>query len=318
MKCKICEKTQMHVALKERANGVEAGRRNSLYSGSDRRQHGEMITFPGLFRLFRIALTVLVIGLAGCAAPRPTAPSVPQAERGIAQPDRYAALLAKAERGALRITRGETAEEPREPMDRPARRALMDRAPAAAPAPPNVFTGKYRKTAKTTFTSARVETFRTLETLFKPLTPDHVMVTQFPQLKGTRGNDTPRVAPERRNVKVRAWLYWAARESDRDFHIILGNTAQLTSATLFMNTEVSGLPEANPAKRPFPQQQSDIRAILAKHPHKRGLFVNPVPVEVTGSLLWDGEHRAPHTVGPEGLRPGKAWEIHPIKKLVER
>ncbi|HYJ07116.1 MAG TPA: hypothetical protein VEX43_18440 [Chthoniobacterales bacterium] len=278
-----------------------------------------MITLPGLFRGFRIAFTIFVIGLAGCAAPRPTAPSVSQADRGIPQPDRYAALLAKAERGALRITRGETAEAPPALMDRPASRAMMDRAPAdAAPAPANVFTGKYRKTAKTTFTSARVETFRSLETLFEPLTPDHVMVAQFPQLKGTRGNDTARVAPERRNVKVRAWLYWAARESDRDFHVILGNTAQLTSATLFMNTEVSGLPEANPTKRPFPQQQSDIRAILAKHRHKRGLFVTPVPVEVTGSLLWDGEHRAPHTVGPEGLRPTKAWEIHPIKKIVER
>lgn len=277
-----------------------------------------MITTPGLFRVLRIAFTIFVIGLAGCAAPRPTAPSVPQVERGIPQPDRYAAMLAKAERGTLQVTRGETAEEPRASMDREARGAMMDRAPADAPAPRDIFTGKYRKTAKTTFTSVPVETFPTLETLFAPLTPDHVMVAQFPELRGTRGNDTPRVAPERRNVKVQAWLYWAERESDRDFHVILGNTAQLTSATLFMNTEVSGLPEANPTKRPFPQRQRDIRAILAKHPHRRGLFVNPVPVEVTGSLFWDGQHRAPRTVGPEGLRPTKAWEIHPIRKLVER
>ena len=276
-----------------------------------------MTTFPGLFRSLQIAFAIFVIGLAGCAAPRPMAPSVPQADRGIPQPDRYAALLAKAERGALRVTRGETPEAPPALMDRRGPRAMMDRAPADAPAR-DVFTGKYRKTAKTTFTSARVENFPTLETLFVPLTADHVMVAQFPQLRGTRGNDTPRVAPERRNVKVRAWLYWAERESDRDFHVILGNTAQLTSATLFMNTEVSGLPEANPTKRPFPQRLSDIRALLAKHPHKRGLFVNPVPVEVTGSLFWDGQHRAPHTVGPEGLRPTKAWEVHPIKQIVER
>jgi hypothetical protein len=48
------------------------------------------------------------------------------------------------------------------------------------------------------------------------------------------------------------------------------------------------------------------------------LFVTPVPVTVTGSFLWDGEHRSPNTVGPEGLQPTKAWEIHPIKQLAER
>jgi hypothetical protein len=49
-----------------------------------------------------------------------------------------------------------------------------------------------------------------------------------------------------------------------------------------------------------------------------GLFVTPVAVSVTGSLFWDGEHRFPNNVGPEGLRPTKAWEIHPIKLLAER
>jgi len=34
--------------------------------------------------------------------------------------------------------------------------------------------------------------------------------------------------------------------------------------------------------------------------------------------FWDGEHRFPNNVGPEGLRPTKAWEIHPIKLLAER
>jgi len=61
-----------------------------------------------------------------------------------------------------------------------------------------------------------------------------------------------------------------------------------------------------------------IRAILANHENANGLFVQPVPVTVTGSLLWDGEHRSPTSVGPEGLQPAKAWEIHPIKQLAER
>jgi hypothetical protein len=41
-------------------------------------------------------------------------------------------------------------------------------------------------------------------------------------------------------------------------------------------------------------------------------------MQITGSLLWDGEHRNPHNVGPKkpvDIRPTKAWEIHPISDL---
>jgi hypothetical protein len=40
-----------------------------------------------------------------------------------------------------------------------------------------------------------------------------------------------------------------------------------------------------------------------------------MPVSITGSLLWDGEHRNPNNSGPKkpvDIRPKKAWEIHPI------
>jgi hypothetical protein len=63
-----------------------------------------------------------------------------------------------------------------------------------------------------------------------------------------------------------------------------------------------------------PKPRAGIRAILANHQNANGLFVAPVPVTVSGSLLWDGEHHSPNTVGPEGLQPAKAWEIHPIKQ----
>jgi hypothetical protein len=53
------------------------------------------------------------------------------------------------------------------------------------------------------------------------------------------------------------------------------------------------------------------------HENINGLFRRP-PVFVTSSLLWDGEHRSPNNVGPEVLRPTKAWEIHPIQLLAER
>jgi len=67
-----------------------------------------------------------------------------------------------------------------------------------------------------------------------------------------------------------------------------------------------------------PERRENIRAILANHHNENGLFDPPVSITVTGSLLWDGAHRSPNTVGPEGLQPAKAWEIHPIKQLAER
>jgi hypothetical protein len=145
-----------------------------------------------------------------------------------------------------------------------------------------------------------------------------MMTQQFPALVKKTGNTSSRIDLEKRNVKVPVWIYWVAKESDRDYHVILGSTAQLTSTTIFMNSEISGLPEATPNKSPFPQRRAGIRAILANHHNENGLFDTPVAVTVTGSLLWDGEHRFPNTVGPEGLQPAKAWEIHPIKQLAER
>jgi hypothetical protein len=79
-----------------------------------------------------------------------------------------------------------------------------------------------------------------------------------------------------------------------------------------------GLRSAKPTRSPFPQRRADIRAILQKHDNADGLFVHPVPVTGSGSLLWDGEHRFPNNVGAEGVMPTKAWEIHPIKQLAER
>jgi hypothetical protein len=250
--------------------------------------------------LVRSALSAaLLTAVAAMAAPTP--------KKGIPQPQRYAALLAKAHAGTLRINHSEAPERPRFFLLRAA-------GPASEIFPPK----SYRAAAKTSFASGSLKTFDALGTLFAPLPSDAKMSKDFPQLVTKTGNTSPRVDLEKRNVKVPAWIYWVAPESDHDFHVILGNTAQLTSATVFMNSEVSGLPEANPNKSPFPQRRTDIRAILAKHKNENGLFDQPVPVTVAGSLLWDGEHRFPNTVGPEGLQPAKAWEIHPIKQLAER
>jgi hypothetical protein len=44
-------------------------------------------------------------------------------------------------------------------------------------------------------------------------------------------------------------------------------------------------------------------------------YNHPIPVIVEGSLFFDIDHVA-GVVGPQGMRPTTAWEIHPITKLV--
>ncbi len=149
-----------------------------------------------------------------------------------------------------------------------------------------------------------------------PLPQDSKMAKDFPAL--LRKADTARVAQENRNVKVNAWIYHASREDDRDFHVVVGSTPELTTTTIFMNTEISGLPPERPTRSPFPQRRANIQKILKTHRNERGLFVKPVAVAMTGPLFWDGEHRFPRNVGPEVIRPTKAWEIHPVKALTKR
>jgi hypothetical protein len=275
--------------------------RKNLKHGHQNWHGGRMKVFPPALPAARIPFAAVVSCVTLCVL-------VERSQAGTPQPEVYAALLAKARAGTLKVNHGEA--EPSAP------KFLGFRAKKAPTPPPDIFAGVYRKTAKTSFTTAQVKSFATLGALFAPLPQDSAMSQQFPSLLAKA--DTARVASERRSVKVPAWIYWVASESDRDFHIVLGSTARLTTTTIFMNCEVSGLPADHPTRVPFAQRRRDIRRILASHGNINGLFKTPVPVSVTGSLLWDGEHRFPNNVGPEVLRPKKAWEIHPIKLLAER
>jgi hypothetical protein len=85
-----------------------------------------------------------------------------------------------------------------------------------------------------------------------------------------------------------------------------------------MNAEVSGLPPARPTQQPFVGMRQKLRQLITDNANKKGAFITPVPMRITGSLLWDGEHRNPHNVGPQkplDIRPTKAWEMHPISDL---
>lgn len=114
---------------------------------------------------------------------------------------------------------------------------------ARAPASEN-FKGKFRPEAKTSYAKAAKESGTDIESLLAKLPNDAEMTAKDPELARQKNhqNHEPRVPLERRNVMVDAWLYWEGRQRDNDYHLILGDTPELTTRTVFMNAEISGLP----------------------------------------------------------------------------
>jgi len=242
--------------------------------------------------------------LAACAATPTSQRSVGREEliKGEPQPKRWAAFVKSAAQGKVEQISDEPYPPPRL------------RTAAAS----EMFNGKFRPEVKTSYSTARNEPVTDVESLLKNLPTDAQMTSEHPELIAkdkNHQNHRPRIDREERNVTVKAWLYWVGRQVDNDYHLILGDTSQLTSQTVFMNTEISGLPQGGSNQQPFVGLRNALRSTLATHPNKNGAFVTPLPVSITGSLLWDGEHRNPNNSGPKkpvDIRPKKAWEIHPI------
>ena len=177
------------------------------------------------------------------------------------------------------------------------------------------FRGKHRIAPKTTIVNASMETFSNLEALIATLPPDADMRNYNPPLTTTTET---RVAEEKRNVRVRAWIYAITYEKDQDWHLILG-TGPSDSTPTYLNAEVSALPGNSAASY---KKLKKVRQNLAEMfgfdlPASGYWEYEPVGVVVEGSLFYDIDH-PPGNVGPKATRPATAWEIHPITKLKEQ
>lgn len=263
-------------------------------------------------------MMLLGLGLTDCATRRI---EKEQPIAGIPQPDRWREFVAQADRGEIE----EVSDGPKEReitfhgVSPRGGAVLAARARTAAQA--DVFNGGFRPEAKTSYATRKNEKLTQVDVLIGSLPTDMQMTQMHHELvKKDKNNQNhqPRIDLETRNVTVKAWLYWVGHQTDNDFHLVLGDTSELTSTTVFMNSEVSGLPPARPTQPPFMDLRRKLRQLIADNANKKGAFVTPVPVQITGSLLWDGEHRNPNNVGPKkpvDIRPTKAWEIHPISDL---
>lgn len=175
------------------------------------------------------------------------------------------------------------------------------------------FDGSNRKDAKISISPAALESFATLRSLVSSLEDAESMAAAI------SGTNSPRIAEEDRNVRIRrTYLYAYSRQTDEDFHVIIGSTRRPTASTKYFNIEISGLPPANAASFTALQEARD--SFLSKASENlcsSGYFFyeHPLKIEVTGSLFFDKQHHN-GLIGPASARPPDAWEIHPVTSLV--
>jgi len=213
------------------------------------------------------------------------------------------------------------AEEPEFPAQPDNETNTAAHAPSNHVCDGDAFDGSDRKASKTKPSDAVVENFDDLSTFINTLKSDKDM-GQDHQPEISTGPASIRVSEERRNVQIgRAWLYTFSRESDEDFHVIIGTTDDKETAKFF-NVEISGLPassssafgELNDARTTF---KDFFGLTQCSGGYTADLLDNPQEVKITGSPFFDKLHFDGHApIGPTYARSSSYWEIHPVTKIV--
>jgi hypothetical protein len=187
---------------------------------------------------------------------------------------------------------------------------------AAAPTGDN-FAGKARKAAKLSIVQGKTERFADLSAMVKSFAPDQSMIHHKPPITTTATSN--RVKEEQRNIRVKAFLYAASRETDNDFHLIIGRDPRLTPE-LYMTMEVSGLPPKNsPSFSALNTARNSFKTFFGAHlPGTTYDFYRPpVPVELEGPPFFDMTHATGQRPGPQSLksRMPTIWEVHPVTSI---
>jgi hypothetical protein len=192
---------------------------------------------------------------------------------------------------------------------------------AAAPPTGDSYKGTSRKAAKTSIANATIKNFADLKDLIVSLPSEQTMKALKPPIKDTATSD--RVALERRNIRVRAFIYAASREKDNDYHLIIGRDPD-AHPEMYMTMELSGLPpQSHPSYQKLKAARDAYKAFFVNHPEglpgkSYDFYDPPIPVEIQGSLLWDATHVTGSRPGPQSLksRMPTIWEVHPISKII--
>lgn len=177
------------------------------------------------------------------------------------------------------------------------------------------FDGSQRGEAKISISTAPIERFSNLSDFLRKLPSDQEMVSKV-------GRNKNRITEEKRNVTVDAWLYTFSRQSDEDYHLIIGTSNNKETAS-FINVEISGLPsKTTPSYEILDKARLQFKNYMKDFQRCRGGYVGefinkPVFVRITGSLFFDSHHYTPNysNIGHKNLKPKTYWEIHPITNI---
>jgi hypothetical protein len=182
------------------------------------------------------------------------------------------------------------------------------------------FQGTSRRAAKISVADAKTEKFKDLADVIKSFMPDKTMA----KMKIPTDAKSNRVAEEKRNIKVEAFIYAASVEDDNDFHLIIGRDPDAGGAEVYMTMELSGLPPASSKSHAALKSARDaFKKFFAKFfannlPGTSYDFYDPpIRIQVEGSTFFDASHAKGSKPGPQSLRPKMptVWEVHPISKM---
>lgn len=187
---------------------------------------------------------------------------------------------------------------------------------AAAPSNGVSFAGTARKAAKISIAPGTAQARDLSELITWCRAHDSEMRHHQPAI--STAASSARLPEENQNVTVDAWIHFAKKEADNDYHLIIGTSENADDSAL-MNVEISGLP---------PQQSKSFARLQNARNSFEGMFagslsqlqqsgyakLTPVHVHITGSLFYDIDHAA-GVVGPTHYRAKSAWEVHPISSI---
>ncbi|GAC1464642.1 MAG: hypothetical protein NVSMB9_03520 [Isosphaeraceae bacterium] len=185
------------------------------------------------------------------------------------------------------------------------------------------FAGSARKGAKTSFAPGEVVEFASTGELLDDLLKGASIEDNDAAMRSKVRTNTPRVEEEKRNVQITAFLYATKKESDNDFHLLIGGDPSSGDDPRFMTAEVSGTPAPDNASTPaFKAVRAQFKAFFVDHGFQLpgvghyAVFDTPVPVVITGSIFFDTDHHAGQIGTGDGtIVPATVWEIHPISNI---
>src|SRR5262249_54159202 len=117
------------------------------------------------------------------------------------------------------------------------------RPPGGGPHDTESFLGTSRKDAKTSVATGPIVTVASTGALLDSLLAGQTVAANDALMRSKIPTwDPPRVSEEEENVQIVAFIYAAKKESDNDFHLLLGGSAAGGADPRYMTAEVSGLP----------------------------------------------------------------------------